>query len=173
MISTKSILLSLLLAALFVPSEVKAQALSTRVGLSTELIMNPFIDELTDRTAGIGIRGRVGFGFNDDLSLGVGLGVVSFIFDGTSNAEHIINPQLSLIVSLPGTRRFPYIFGGVGSIFRTGGDLSSRTFLNLHVGYGLAFPLSESTFFFEIDPQLIVMSESSNLLIPLRVGVIF
>ncbi len=163
-----------LLAALFLWNpEIKAQALSTQLGISTELMVNPFSEEITEGKFGVGLRGRVGFGLNEDLALGMGLGVSSFIFDGSNNAEFIFNPQLSLIIALPGYDRFPYVLGGIGGVLRTGGELSSRSFFAFHLGYGIAIPLSESTFFIESNPSFAIQSEKVSLLFPFRVGVIF
>ena len=79
---------------------------------------------------GFGVRGRLSYPLNADLSFGAGA-YVPFASDEGLNGPTI------------------------------------------HAGYGRVFLLSESTFFWEFDPAVIVGFNRIGLAVPLRVGVIF
>lgn len=122
---------------------------------------------------GLGIRSRISAPVNADLSFAVDLGLTGFILQGRDDASYVFDPQVSAIVTLPGSRdRSPYILGGVGAYvsFQDGDSEGGPT---LHGGFGYVQALNETTIFYEIDPALIIGEESVALALPFRIGVIF
>jgi len=123
---------------------------------------------------GLGFRGRIASPINSDLSVAFDTGLTGFIFDGRNNATWVIDPQLSLIVTLVGDSKAPYLIAGLGGYIPVG-DSSANTEggPSIHVGVGWVKLLRESTLFYELVPSLIVGEESASVGIPFRVGIIF
>ena len=122
---------------------------------------------------GFGVRGRLSYPLNADLSFGAGAGLTGFILRGRDQASYLFDPQGSLIITLPGgSRNASYLLAGAGAYvpFASDEGLNGPT---IHAGYGRVFLLSESTFFWEFDPAVIVGFNRIGLAVPLRVGVIF
>ena len=126
-----------------------------------------------DGNVGPGFRFRTTVPINQDISLGIGGGLTGYIFSGRDDAAYAFDPQASLVVTLPGSgpERF-YVLGGVGAYVPFGNtDTSGGP--TLHVGLGKVWLLNESSFFVEFDPAIYVGQEETDIIVPLRLGVIF
>lgn len=128
-----------------------------------------------DGNIGPGLRFRSSVPLTQDVSLGIGAGLTGYIFQGRDDAAYAFDPQASLVVTLPGpgTQRL-YVLGG-GGAYVPFGNLDSNVTggPTLHFGVGKVWLLSESSFFLEFDPALYIGKEETNVILPLRVGVIF
>lgn len=127
----------------------------------------------SDDGLGIGFRGRMASPINSDLSFAFDAGLTGFVFDGRRNATWIIDPQVSLIVTLEGQEKAPYLLTGVGGYIPVGKDTSTEGGPAIHFGVGWVKLLRESTLFYEIIPALIVGESSVSVSIPFRIGIIF
>jgi hypothetical protein len=128
-----------------------------------------------DNNVGPGFRFRTSVPINQDISFGIGAALTGYVFEGRDEAAYAFDPQASLIVTLPGTgpQRF-YVLGGGGAYVPFGNLESDVTGgPTLHVGIGKVWLLNESSFFLEFDPALYVGQEASDIIIPVRIGVIF
>ena len=128
-----------------------------------------------DDNVGPGLRFRSSVPVNQDISLGIGAGLTGYIFQGRDDAAYAFDPQASLVITLPGpgTQRL-YVLGGGGAYVPFGnldGDVTGGP--TLHFGVGKVWLLNESSFFLEFDPALFIGEEETNVILPLRVGVIF
>lgn len=128
-----------------------------------------------DGNVGPGLRFRSSVPINQDISLGIGAGLTGYIFQGRDDAAYAFDPQASLVVTLPGpgTQRL-YVLGGGGAYVPFGNlddDVSGGP--TLHFGIGKVWLLNESSFFLEFDPALYIGEQQTNVILPLRVGVIF
>lgn len=163
-ICTALVALGLLL--LFVP-EANAQR-PTRYGVGVQML-----GTTVDNNVGPGIRFRVSAPINQDLSLGFGSSFTGFIFEGRDDAAYAFDPQASLIVTLPGSgQESLYVLGGPG-VYLPFGNTDATSGPTFHFGIGKVWLLDQSSFFFEFNPGLYVGRETTSLLMPLRVGVIF
>ncbi|MFB6247079.1 MAG: hypothetical protein ABEL97_00750 [Salinibacter sp.] len=126
-----------------------------------------------DNNVGPGLRFRTSVPINQDLSLGLGAALTGYVFEGRDDASYAFDPQTSLIVTLPGssTQR-TYVLGGVGA-FVPFGDTDAASGPTLHLGVGRVWLLNESSFFAEFDPALFVGAEETQVIFPVRIGVIF
>lgn len=128
-----------------------------------------------DDHVGPGLRFRSSVPINRDISLGIGAGLTGYIFEGRDDAAYAFDPQASLVVTFPGagTQRL-YMLGG-GGAYVPFGNVSSGVSggPTIHLGIGKVWLLSESSFFLEFDPTLFVGEERTDVIIPLRLGVIF
>jgi len=126
-----------------------------------------------DDNVGPGFRFRASAPLNQDVSLGFGTAFNGFVFGGRDDASFAFDPQASLIVTLPNTgQQSTYVLGGVGA-YLPFGDTDADSAPTFHLGFGKVWLLGQSSFFFEFDPALYIGDDSSDILIPLRVGVIF
>jgi hypothetical protein len=128
-----------------------------------------------DDNVGPGLRFRTSVPINRDISLGIGAGLTGYIFEGRDDAAYAFDPQGSLVVTLPGTgTQRLYVLGGVGA-YVPFGDVASGVGggPTLHLGVGKVWLLNESSFFLEFDPAIFVGEEQTDVILPLRVGVIF
>ena len=118
----------------------------------------------------LGIRGRVALPVNADVSVAASLGVGAHVFGGSDDTRYVLNPQTSVIVTLPGTGSVRYILGGFGGFLplSDGGGGPS-----IHAGVGTAFPLLETSVFLEADPSLIIGEDQTVPVLAVRAGVIF
>jgi len=126
----------------------------------------------TDDGLGVGLRTRMSTPVNADLSFAADLGISAFFSSGREDASYVFDPQLSAIVTLPGERTAIYFLAGFGAYWSTGGVDGEYNGPTLHFGIGGARPLNEGTFFYELDPALVIKKNSIALALPLRVGII-
>lgn len=147
------------------------QDLRPRFGLGVGLVANPTDDGLSDDDIGLAVKGRVSKPLNADASLAGSIGFYSFTFNGTETADYALNPELSLIVTLDGSSRYPYLLVGAGGLFPTDGDKNSR--FGVHAGYGLVWPLTSVSVFFEVTPTIAFQESSTTFIVPVAVGMIF
>jgi hypothetical protein len=126
-----------------------------------------------EENVGPGIRFRVSAPVNRDLSISVGTSFTGYVFEGQDDATYAVDPTLSAIVTLPvvGTRG-TYFLGGIGAYVPLGDNAASAAPF-FHFGFGRVWLLRDTSVFFEVDPALVVSEEQADLLLPLRVGVIF
>lgn len=146
-----------------------AQTLNPRFGLGFNTMLS------SADGFGVGVRGRASAPVNADLSVAADIGFTGFVLNGRRNADYIFDPQLSAIISLPESpARLTYILFGLGAYTPVGGDDEDATSgPTIHLGLGWVRALQESSFFYEIDPALIIGEESVDVAVPLRIGVIF
>jgi len=145
-----------------------AFAQSSRFGGGLQLMGSTVSDNV-----GPGVRIRTSTPLNPDISLGIGAGLTGYIFEGRDDASYAFDPQASLIVTLPGAARERlYVLGG-GGVYVPFGDITANSGPTIHAGVGKVWLLNESSFFFEFDPALFVGKEQTDVLLPLRIGVIF
>ena len=118
----------------------------------------------------IGIRGRVAIPVNADLSVAGSLGLGAHLFGGSDDTRYVLNPQVSVIVMLPSDGSARYVLGGFGGFlpFSGGGGGPS-----LHLGYGIAIPLTDTSLYAEVDPSLVIGDTKAVPVLAVRTGVIF
>ncbi|MFB6231891.1 MAG: hypothetical protein ABEL04_12130 [Salinibacter sp.] len=139
----------------------------SRIGIGVQMLGSTAGDNV-----GPGLRFRASTAVTQDVSLAVGSGITGFIFQGRDNAAFALDPQASVIVSLPATNnRTTYVFGG-GGAYVPFGNTSTRSGPTFHLGIGQARLLRESSLFFEFNPGFLVGKETTTLVLPLRVGII-
>jgi len=170
MSATRStLLLAALLLALGTHNPVQAQT-QPRYGIGLQMMGTTVDDNI-----GPGLRFRSSVPLTQDVSLGIGAGLTGYIFQGQDDAAYAFDPQASLVVTLPGpgTQRL-YVLGG-GGAYVPFGNLDSNVSggPTLHFGIGKVWLLNESSFFLEFDPALFIGEEETDVILPLRVGVIF
>jgi hypothetical protein len=103
----------------------------------------------------------------------IGAGLNGYIFEGRDDAAYSFDPQGSLVVTLPGTgAERLYVLGG-GGAYVPFGDTEADSGPTLHLGVGKVWLLNESSFFLEFDPALFVGAETTDVILPVRLGVIF
>jgi hypothetical protein len=122
---------------------------------------------------GLGFRGRISSAINADLSVALDLGISGFILNGRDDATYIVDPQASLIVTMPGVDSASYLIGGFGAYINTSGDNKVLEGPTIHFGIGWVRPLRESVLFYEIDPALVIGKNDVGVAIPFRIGIIF
>jgi len=164
-------LCALLTAVLGVTAQISAQDNNTKFGLGVGFVANPTDDDLASDDVGMAVRGRISKPMNSDVSLAGSVGFYAFAFNGTTTADYILNPELSLVVTLNGQTRFPYLLVGAGGLFPTDGDKRAR--FEAHAGYGLAWPLTSVSVFLEVNPTLAFEESSTTFVVPLVMGMIF
>ncbi len=121
---------------------------------------------------GVGVRGRASYPVNVDVSAAADLGLTGFVLSGRRNADYILDPQLSAIVMLPiSSIRANYVLFGAGAYVPVGGDAGGGP--TLHLGFGRVRALEESSFFYEVNPALLIGRDDVDLVIPVRLGIIF
>ena len=133
----------------------------TFVGLSGQ-------DVLPDGPS-LGLRGRVALPVNRDVSVAAGLGFGSHLFEGADDARVVLSPQASVIVTLPSRGSARYVLGGLGGVL----PLSGGGGATVHLGYGLAIPLTDTSLFAEVNPQIVIGERETVPAIAVRGGVIF
>lgn len=126
-----------------------------------------------DNNVGPGFRFRTAVPINQDVSFGLGAGITGYIFQGRDDAAYAFDPEASLIVTIPGTgRERVYVLGG-GGAYVPFGETTATSGPTVHAGLGKVWLLNESSFFLEFSPGLFVGQEETNVILPLRMGVIF
>lgn len=118
----------------------------------------------------VGLRLRAALPVNADLSVAGSLGVAAHLWDGAANARWVLNPQTSLIVTLPSRGSVRYAFGGFGGFLPLDGGGGAPS---LHLGAGTAIPLNDTSLFFEVNPSLLVGESETTAVVAARAGVIF
>lgn len=154
-----------LLAALLAATPALAQTSPPRLGVGLDAIVIPLRAGDVDPGIGLGLRGRAALPINADLSAAAGVGISANL---AGSAVLTATPQASLIVTLPNRRN--YLLGGFGAFVPLSGGGGGPT---VHLGFGTAVPLSETSLYFEINPAIVVGSSETTFVIPARVGVIF
>ncbi len=118
----------------------------------------------------VGIRGRAALPVNADLSVAADIGLLANLWEGSTDARYMLNPQTSVIVTLPGRGSIRYVLGGFGGFIPLEGGGGGPT---LHLGVGTAIPLRDTSLYFEFDPSLLVGQDETTVALAARVGVIF
>lgn len=164
-----SLLFALLLGVLAAaPQTLQAQDLSPRYGFGLNGLLS------TEDGVGIGLRTRVSAPVNTDFSVAVDLGLTGFILGGTEDAVSLFDPQISAIVNLPMRGNYlTYVLGGVGAHVPVSNPDDSEAGPTVHLGLGRVQTLTDTSIFYEVDPTLLIGGDSVDLLIPVRLGVIF
>lgn len=173
--SFRSALTALLFVALAAPA-LAQPSYTPRIGVGFETVLAPPGQEIVPEGLGVGVRGRVSVPINRDLSVAGSAGFAGFVLGGRDDANYLFNPELSVILTLAGRESVRYLLGGFGGFIPLGdgdGFDEPEGGPALHLGLGWAFPLNETSLFVELDPSLIVGSEETTVVLPLRVGVIF
>lgn len=163
------VFLALLLTAR--PGAARAQSgdLTPRLGAGVQLLGS------TEDGVAPGVRLRASAPLNADVSLAGDLGLSGFVLGGSDDATYLLEPQLSLVVNLPSSSsdRLPYLLTGIGGHFPLADEGSSESGLVLHAGYGQVQALADTSVFYEINPGLLIADDNVELLLPIRIGLIF
>jgi hypothetical protein len=168
----RSALLALVLLLAVAPARAQAPELQPRFGGGFDGVIVLGGSSLLNDGVGVGVRGRVSFPINADLSVAADAGLAGFILGGRDDASYLFNPQVGAIVTLPALGRARYLLGGLGWYAPLGGGRASGG-PALHGGLGWVVPLQESSLYVEVNPALIIGQSSTALAIPARIGVIF
>lgn len=168
------ILLLLLTCCLFaLAAPARAQELRPRFGVGFNAMVSTA--DLSN-FLGLGLRGRVAAPINQDLSIGLDLGFTGFLLGGRNDASYIFDPQVSAIITLPGDiGRAPYILAGIGAYVPLSDEEEGESSggPTIHGGIGWVQTLSETTFYYEVDPALIIGADLVHVALPVRLGLIF
>ena len=159
-----------LAAGLAAAPPARAQAAMPRFGVGFDVLGALPDQNLLPEGVAVGLRGRVALPINADLSVAVDLGLLANVFGGTSAARYTLNPQTSVIVTLPGRGNLRYLLGGFGGFIPLEGGGGGPT---LHAGVGTAIPLRDTSLYAEFDPSLVLGQDETTLALAARVGVIF
>ncbi|MDQ7040701.1 MAG: hypothetical protein Q9M35_07150 [Rhodothermus sp.] len=140
----------------------------TRVGLGFNALLT------TAEGLGVGVRARAAAPVSADLSVAVDLGFTGFIFRGRDEASYVFDPQLSVIVTFPprGHQAF-YVLGGFGAYAPLSDRYRGESGPTVHFGFGWVQLLRETQVFYELNPTLVVGERKVDVVLPLRIGVIF
>lgn len=141
-----------------------------RVGVGFDAISALLDQDVIPNGPSLGLRARVALPVNRDVSVAAGLGLGAHLFEGADEARFVLNPQASVIVTLPTRGSARYVFGGAGGLLPLGDGGGGPT---LHVGYGVAIPLTETSLFAEVNPQIVVGEDETVPVLAIRGGVIF
>ncbi|MBB4062771.1 hypothetical protein GGP80_002921 [Salinibacter ruber] len=145
-----------------------AQGQSLRYGTGLQVMGGTAVASVSP-----GFHFRTTLPITQDLSLGGGIGLAGFVFEGQADAVYAVDPEVSLIVTIPTpSRSATYLLGGGGYHVPFGNDppASGPSF---HLGLGRIWALQETTLFLEFTPALYVRDSSAGGLFPIRAGVIF
>ncbi len=158
----------ILLFGLFLGSLNLSHAQEPRFGAGLQMM-----GTTVDNNIGPGVFFRTSVPLNRDVSFGLGAGLTGYIFEGRDDASYAFDPSASLIVTIPGSgQERLYVLGG-GGAYVPFGDTSAPSGPTAHLGLGKVWLLNESSFFLEFAPSLFVGKEETNVILPVRVGVIF
>ena len=160
------------LALLIAGSPGTAQAqdsdLTPRFGLGMQGLIS------TEDGFGLGLRGRASAPINADVSAAVDLGLTGFVLGGSDDAIYLFEPQLSAVVNLPSQGgRLPYVLAGLGGHYPLSNTERSVSGPVIHVGIGRVQALMDTSLYYEVNPGLVIGDDSVDLLIPVRIGLIF
>lgn len=160
----------LVLAAALPGREALAQASPPRYGVGFDVTAALPGQDLIPSGPAVGIRGRVALPVNADLSVAADIGLLANLFQGRQDARYVLNPQTSVIVTIPSRNAVRYVLGGFGGFLPLEGGGGGPT---LHAGVGTAIPLRDTSLYFEFDPSLLIGQSETTAVIAGRVGVIF
>ena len=136
------------------------------IGLNTVLSVN--------NGFGIGFRGRVSSRVNNDFSLAIGMGFTGFVLRGRDEASFVFDPQLSGIINLPESGGGEvYLLAGVGAYVPLTQASSNESGPSIHFGIGRVERLTDSAFYYEINPAVVIGQTKVEFVLPFRVGIIF
>ncbi len=156
---------------LFASVEGRAQERNPHMGFGLDVTMAPPDNPTIGSAVGLGFRGRVSYPVSYDVSLAVGAGINGGFQQGWSDAAVTLNPQASVIVTIPDEPWAPYFLAGFG------GYVPLRSIAqggpSLHGGVGWARLLTDASIYLELNPQLVIGETSSSVVLPVRAGVIF
>ncbi len=154
------------------PAAAQQSTLDPKFGVGFDGVISFGNDDLINGLIGLGLRGRVSFPVNADLSFAADAGFVGFVLGGRDDATYVFNPQVSAILTFPALGEARYLLGGLGFYAPLGGsgDTGGPA---LHLGMGWVVPLRETALYVEVDPSLVVGESQAALVVPVRVGVIF
>lgn len=161
---------ALTLVLLLASSASAQRSAPPRYGVGFDVTTALYNQDVLPSGPSLGLRGRVALPVNADISVAGSVGINAHIFGGTADASYVLNPQTSLIVTLPGDTSARYVLGGFGVFLPINGGGGGPS---IHLGAGLAIPLSEASFFVEADPSLVFGEDSVVPILALRGGVIF
>ena len=130
---------------------------------------------------GLHVRGSVPI--NHEFSLGGGA-TVTWLAGGTEGGAYALDLEASLLLTLPNsTNSSPYFLGGIGYHRPIGNGYADTTAVSgtldavggptFHVGLGKVWRLQAVSVYVELTPTLFFRRERTDLLVPLRGGIIF
>ncbi len=162
----------LLLVLLLTPAALAQRdgSIEPRYGVGFDVTTAIYGQDVIPDGPSLGLRGRVALPLNADVSVAGSLGLGAHLFEGADDARYVLNPQVSVIVTLPSRRSARYVLGGFGGFLPLSGGGGGPS---LHLGYGWAIPLTETSLYAEIDPSLVIGEREAVPVIALRTGVIF
>lgn len=169
----RPLLLALLAVAMAAPGAAQSYgSVPPRIGVGFDVVTAVLSQDLIPEGPSLGLRGRVALPVNADLSVAASLGIGAHIFEGRSDTRYVLNPQAELVVTLPrgDGNAVRYVLGGFGGFVPLSGGSGGPT---LHAGYGWAFPLLETSMFFEVNPSLVIGEDDVAPVLGARAGVIF
>ncbi len=166
----RTLALGTTVALVLLAAPVRAQASPPRFGIGFDAVGALPGQDLLPEGLALGLRGRVALPVNADLSVAADLGLLANVFNGSSGARYTLNPQASVIVTLPSRGNLRYVLGGFGGFVPLEGSGGGPT---LHLGVGTAIPLRDTSLYAELDPSLLVGRDETTVTIAARVGVIF
>ncbi len=157
---------------LFLSTDRATAQMETRYGGGLQMMGSSVV-----KSAGPGVHLRTSFPMNLDFSLAVGATVTGFLFEGSAQSSYALDPEVSLIVTLPDpSNSSPYFLGGAGAHLpigaknRYGDVVAGPTF---HFGIGNVWQLTTTSLYVEFAPTLFFRRDQTAVLFPLRGGVIF
>lgn len=128
-------------------------------------------------SAGPGVHLRASFPMNYELSFAVGTTFTGFVLKGSAESAYSLDTEASLIVTLPNpSRSSTYLLGGVGYHMPIGGGtrydgvVGGPTF---HGGIGKVWQLDQTSVYVELAPTMFFRRDRTDVLLPLRGGIIF
>lgn len=160
----------LALACLLAAVPAAAQSAPPRYGGGFDLYTAVLDQDLLPDGPALGVRGRVALPINADVSVAASLGIGAHLFEGRSDTRYVLNPQTSLIVTLPSAGAVRYVLGGFGGFIPFDGGSGGPS---LHAGFGWAIPLNETSFYVEGNPSLVIGESDTAVVLAVRAGVIF
>lgn len=128
------------------------------------------------QSAGPGLHLRTSFPMNRELSLAVGTALTGFVLRGEDESGYALDPEVSLVVTLPDpSSSSTYFLGGAGAHIPIGSNryedvVAGPTF---HLGIGKVWQLGATSLYMELAPTLFFRRERTAVLMPLRGGIIF
>ncbi len=151
-------------------ASVQAQSEPPRIGVGFDLASAVWDQDLIPNGPSLGVRARVALPVNADISVAASLGIAAHLFDGRADARYVLNPQTSVIVTIPSRGTVRYLLGGFGAFLPLDEGGGGPT---LHAGVGWAIPLSQTSLYVEIDPSLLIGENETTGVLSVRGGVIF
>lgn len=128
-------------------------------------------------SAGPGLHLRASFPMNYELSFALGTSVTGFVLQGGKRAAYAFDPEASFVLTLPNSSNSSaYVLGGGGYHIPIGGKnryddvVGGPTF---HVGLGKVWVMQATSLYVELSPTLFFRRERTDILFPLRGGIIF